>query len=919
MTTHPILVTGDFVVDQHIYEGRRHHYGDDCSRGAHIVQELGGAALVHKLLVELLRLNDARQRTNKEKDASSIAQPPILPWQVNHPLESIEKPWPGFEQSFAVWRPCPQENDKKKPQNVWRVREAMGFGCKQKAPLEGQATADPITPPLQQSQEEAPRIVILSEGGMGFRDKKEYWPKEEALAAAEWIILKTTAPIAQGKLWAYLSGHFAEKLIVLVSAHELRKSPGVRISTGLSWEETLEGLLYELGPTGCLRELSQCRHLIVSFEAEGAIWFNLPQQGSIAAAEACLVYAAGTIEGEQSHGCEGSSFGFVSCLTAAVAWFLMLAIEAETPGAAPPADVPDFPLALARGLSAMHDLLERGHGPVTDEQATGFPASRLADIILQTTMRYSRAWLLPKEMAVLTQGTVPGWSLVQWAQNGDGPVYDLANLVLLRGPIALASLPHLKVGDMLTADRREIESLRTLTQVIRRYEGQKKSKKPLSIGVFGPPGAGKSFAVREISKALVQDLAWLEFNLSQFSSPDELNGAFHQIRDQVLQHKLPVAFFDEFDAREYEWLQYLLAPMQDGKFQDGQLLHTLGKCIFVFAGGTSPTFETFGPPKASGTAPEIEVQRQFRLAKGPDFKSRIDAFLNVLGPNQRRIPSEEGAQPSEPVEKIGGRDFVIDPTDIIFPLRRALITRVQLGCSPDDKLDIDPGLAHALLHVGSFEHGNRSLEKVLTTLATGRPGTIHRSLLMPQIQLAMHTKAEEFIALCGNPPEQPSPQSPLTKDQIDRIAPAIHEAYRQQQKKWGALSPENDVSFDELDVFSRRSNIAAAERMLRLLALAGLTLADGEASEQEEKKSTQHLEYYLLGLAEAEHQKWMDWHFAQGWKYSKTKNKKENRHDCLLPFSELDASNKNKDRATIRAYPQYSRLAGKKIVFMQKK
>lgn len=918
MTTHSILVTGDFVVDQHIYEGQRQHYGDGRSRGAHIVQELGGAALVHKLLDELLRLHAEQQGKNTAGKGANTVHPRKLPWHPMLPFKPAKNLWAHFEQSFAVWRPCPQGNDKKMAQPVWRVREAMGFGCKQKAPLEGQATADPIAPLLQQAQEEAPRIVILSEGGMGFRDKKDYWPNEETLAAAEWIILKTTAPLAQGKLWKDLSGQFAEKLIVLVSAHELRKSPGVRISTGLSWEETLEGLLHELGSNGCLKDLSQCRHLVVSFEAEGAIWFNLPQQGTIAAAEACLVYAAGTIEGEQSHGCEGSSFGFVSCLTAAVAWFLMLAIEAETASVAPPGDVPDFPLALARGLSAMHDLLERGHGPVTDEQATGFPAARLAEIILQTTMRYSRAWLLPKELTFLTQGTVPGWSLVQWAQNGDGPVYDLANLVLLRGPIALASLPHLKVGNMLTADRREIESLRTLTQVIRRYEGQKKSKKPLSIGVFGPPGAGKSFAVREISKALVQDLAWLEFNLSQFSSPDELNGAFHQIRDQVLQHKLPVAFFDEFDAREYEWLQYLLAPMQDGKFQDGQLLHTLGKCIFVFAGGTSPTFETFGPPKAIGTAPETEVQRQFRLAKGPDFKSRIDAFLNVLGPNQRRIPLEEGEEATQPVEKIGGRDFVIDPTDIIFPLRRALITRVQLGCIPDDKLDIEPGLAHALLHVGTFEHGNRSLEKVLTPLATGRPGTIHRSLLMPQIQLAMHTDAEEFLGLCKGAPKPFQADNPLSQTQIDYIAPVIHQIYREKSRKEGWSKKETDKDYLDLSPFYRESNREAAKRMLSHLLRVGLQLEEGVATVEEEKEMIQHLEYYLLGLADEEHEDWMAWYFSQGWTYGKERDETNCKHPCLVPFSRLKDNEQDKDRATIRMYPYFARVAGMKIGFIMK-
>lgn len=45
-----VLVTGDFVLDHHIYEGRRRHYGDRRHRGVHEVEELGGAALVHYLL-----------------------------------------------------------------------------------------------------------------------------------------------------------------------------------------------------------------------------------------------------------------------------------------------------------------------------------------------------------------------------------------------------------------------------------------------------------------------------------------------------------------------------------------------------------------------------------------------------------------------------------------------------------------------------------------------------------------------------------------------------------------------------------------------------------------------------------------------------------------------------------------------------
>src|ERR1035437_5860731 len=122
------------------------------------------------------------------------------------------------------------------------------------------------------------------------------------------------------------------------------------------------------------------------------------------------------------------------------------------------------------------------------------------------------------------------------------------------------------MGALFTVDRSEIESIRTLEALIRKYDQGKVQPKPLSIGVFGPPGAGKSFGVKALGKAVLgEKVPFLEFNLSQFKSPDELVGAFHRVRDAVLGGITPVAFWDEFDSQTYTWLQYRSEERRVGK------------------------------------------------------------------------------------------------------------------------------------------------------------------------------------------------------------------------------------------------------------------------------------------------------------------------------------------------------------------
>lgn len=877
-TKRRILVTGDFVVDHHIYEGRRYYSSDRRSRGVQEVVELGGAALVHHVLHQVKWL----------ESSLTVAMNP------EREVVGANGPIPGDLLAYAFWRPV-RRKEKDPESAVWRATEAMGFG--------GTAgtTSTFQWPRAESDSTPSSDIVVISEGGMGFRSDPGLWLLEE-MRAARWIVLKTVAPLVEGPLWELLSQPaFADRLLVIVTATELRKSTA-QISVGLSWEETIESVLGALRPGGALASLARARHVVVAFESEGAVWIDRSTEDPTR--QVHLVYEAAAAEGEARLASQCTSLGALSGLTAAVTCRL-----AKCP------EHPDIELALEGGLSAMRDLSENGHGRAASTPA-GFPAGRLARIVLDATCRYSRA-VLPLSPAHGTASCCLGgsaaprhgrcWSVLQAAscelgQQCPEPAWQVAELLVRRGPIALGSLPHLAIGGLISADRQEIEALRHLRRLILQYSDPHASgKKPLSIGVFGPPGAGKSFAVKEIAKTLLGEDGWMEFNLSQFKEgTDDLIGAFHQIRDRALKGILPIAFFDEFDSREYRWLQYLLAPMQDGAFQEGQVTHPIGKCILVFAGGTSRTFESFGPPEE-----DAEAHLRFRMAKGPDFKSRLDGVLDVLGPNQRELVTltDDGKQYKRE----------LDRCDIFFPIRRALILRSELRVSPVDKIEIDDGLLRAILRVKEYRHGARSLGKVVEPLREAKGGFLHRSLTPARNQLSLHVDANEFLALLNGPQTSTPAPIPLEPAIREVIAAAIHATYQELGRLPGWLKTEHEPGFTDLSTFDQNSNRAAADRVVTTLALAGLKLAPGLAGGDQEAVVRLRIEYLLEALAEAEHDGWMAWHLDQGWQWGPKTDKPKLIHQCLKPYGLLPDVEKNKDRNSARHYPDFARNANMHI------
>jgi hypothetical protein len=311
----------------------------------------------------------------------------------------------------------------------------------------------------------------------------------------------------------------------------------------------------------------------------------------------------------------------------------------------------------------------------------------------------------------------------------------------LDGPFDL-SVPVQQFGKLILIERDEIESLRSIANLIHRHRlrvhenlANKEKTKPVSIAVFGPPGSGKSFAVKQLATVVGtnEELPIMEFNVTQMTKVSDIEAALNAVAKKKTVGSTvvtPLVFFDEFDSafgnEPLGWLKYFLGPMQDGAMREVET----GPAIFVFAGGVFQTFNRFDPRTDSAydnlrDSDEYRARlTQFINQKGPDFISRLRGHINIL-----------------PINESPGR-----PKHFI---RRAMQLRSVLGMYGhiDDKSKqarIDDAVVYALLTVDRFRHGVRSMEAILAMCAPLYE-RIEISSLPSRAQLDMHVDAEEFM------------------------------------------------------------------------------------------------------------------------------------------------------------------------------
>ncbi|MCD4696001.1 MAG: hypothetical protein K8S16_07145 [Bacteroidales bacterium] len=881
-TNRTIYIAGDTIIDHHTYIKK----GKDSTYPSLIRKSQKGGA---HLLYDLLEIFKQKKVTSSEEKL--ILENFDIQFCHKENIRKIAED--DRTETGLLWEPFRLTNKKANPDYKkyhWRISKKLGYGhsINSDEKIKDFIFKDNIKPKKDD-------ILIIDDGGLKFREQSDAFLKL-LNNDLKHIILKMSNPVAQGSLFHELTSKYADKLIIITTASDLRKS-NVKISKAVSWEQSITDLVQELEHNEQIWDLKKCKSLIVTFSTEGAFYFEKSKNGKEERIKYRLLFDNKYLEGEFiEEELSGEVFGYQSTFTTAILLGLIYKdFDFEKNKNA-------FETMINNGLSATRALAINGHGNI-DKQIPEYPYEEVFKNLVTPNQIYAFAFV--PQPAIVGASNFDKWSILTGnykLETQATPLFDEAIRHILNKKKGLINAPHYSVNHFFTVDRKEIEGLRNIKQLIQSYDTDKEEKKPLSIAVFGSPGSGKSFVVKQLEKGIhIDNTSFLEFNLSQFSDPNDLIGALHQVRDEVLKGNLPFVFWDEFDSKEYMWLQYLLAPMQDGKFQEGQITHNIGRCIFIFAGGTSYDFKHFGhtePDKPEFAKyndyriydydlAEYKEKHQkfenFKLKKGPDFKSRLSGYFNVMGPNQEYTYNEKT-----------GKWDILTHSDVYYPIRRANLFNALSGFDASIS-EIDNNLLNVILKTSKYKHGARSCEKVIKSIFQDSHGKMLKSNLPPDALLDSHVDKKEFMKLINDSNE--------FEIIANKIAKNVHNNWMALGDKEG-WKLEYHKEFDYLPSHIKRENIAAVLRIPGILKEAGFTITDNPFFDNSEsfKDVISKNPELLEKLAILEHDGWVKFKKSNGWKKGK-RNDDKKLHNCMVDFNKLSAKDQNKDKDAIRNIP----------------
>lgn len=919
-----ILVTGDWVADWNLARPQNLPDGYfDSSSETQLHHRAGGAWYVAHLIENVV----CRDVTGPPRStgAKLVVKPLRNPAEATAGLDETGKPNGTLAHAYSIWSKHQRRASGKKDEQVWRI--AQFSGCRKST------SWTPIPAPPGRS---AASLLVIDDLGLGFSDQPDALAHVTSHAAAEtkFLLKHGLRSDGTGILPRLLARKLGRRLHVVAAASALRRR-NAALSQALSWDQVLEDIEAEFKSGPSSRDLALCEMVVVHFGLAGAAVFR---RGKLHR----MYFLPDEMEHDWELDRPGSSFGTGSILTACLARHLLWD--------------EDYPLffAVTQALAAQQVAHEEGAGSGDEPQIDlpygprdnaadpdknpgaaciappPAPPKRKPDEpepkkprCVEAVERFRAAWN-PKEIDVWPQATSPGLKRCRLLTNSTGTtaasLHAKAIEIVVQGPEkALGSVPKACYEGYLTADRDEIESINEIRRLILEYKVTPADKRPLSIAVFGAPGSGKSFAIKQVAINLFgRDKEPLIFNLTQMKSAEDLHRAFHQVRDASIRQEIPLVFWDEFDTAGLKWLADFLAPMQDAEFFDGSHRHPFGKCIFVFAGGTRETFEDFRQwavlkPNEKGWQPSARHpwHDTFTALKGPDFISRLRGHVNVKGPNP--TPPKPGASYDACIAQ--------DPA---YVLRRAIVLRKeieklhpQLIHPKTERAAIAPNVLHAFLSVERYEHGARSISAVLTMSALSGAKALTVSALPASHLLGLHV-SQDFSRLLKDVTGSLDLHEPLARAGFEAWKQEkIKQGYiygrdRNDDKTRGPLTHRLIKDWDLLSAEEKAGNYDPVWRRLLAIERVGCQL---ERVAARRSRPSSHLHTVLLGrLLPFEHEIWLADHLTLGYALGRETNDGLRLHKDIKPFKSLPRNQQNLNRSIVAMTLKTIRDAGLCVV-----
>ncbi len=701
------------------------------------------------------------------------------------------------------------------------------------------------------------------------------------------IIVTANESLIKNPLLDKLSDTNSKQLIIIVDADDLRDM-GMNISSKLSWDKTLQEFRKEYYANPIFKYLNKCAALLIRFGQEASLLiFNTYSEspgGQKSNKQFLFYYIPSMYEGQLMDETEGSVSGLMEVFEAAFIKTLLYPTESTL-------EMKEkISVSLVAAMKSSIQCQKSGYIKEEKKDTINYPVSEIfsESFIAIKVAELTEIMNSEEQLSLLDQNTFNSKDLLHYlailfAKEGKSNSFDV--------------FPYAEFNKLKSYDREEIEDLRGLKVQISNYL-TRNDNKPLSVGVFGPPGSGKSFGVKQIAEYFKKRISVCEYNLSQFSTYDDVINAFREVSDITLQGKIPLVFFDEFDCdcngKPLGWLVNFLSPMQDGVYKAGEKIHPLGRGIFVFAGGNFSTYEQFNAlvsdddykNQYGDNNPYIKSLsiQQIKSAKVEDFISRLKWHLNIKGINKK------------------------NEQDRLYTLRRAMVLRNLLSNYPSildskKRINIDNDLLFALMEIDKFKFGARSLETIIKSCGLENKNGFHKASLPTRDQLKRDVDTEQFEKLLKE-------QYILPSELIEPVAQEIHEKWLVNEEAKSSvkvtMKPWNELNEDMKD-----SNRQQAIDMIRKMQAYGYSVIPSEKITSE----TDHFSFEEIEqMAKMEHDRWMNEKIAKGWIYGKKRNDELKIHDCLQNWNELDEKTKELDRNAVRIIPELLKSVGFHVV-----